>query len=432
MSVARCRQTVLAGGILAMLVKVYTAARTGGVDDVFLFGRFADAVHRYGPVMVYGKPVPGVTLPYNHPPLTGLMLVAFYYLQHHLGVSFAFMIRMPSTFADLVTTLLVFELVRSRRPLRDAVVAAIAVSASPILFIISGYHGNTDPVFVMFSILSLYLLTVRQFPVLTAVLAGASFACSLSVKIVPIVALPVLLLIAARTGTRRLLAYLASSGLVMAVLWLPVVVRNWGPFKTNVLEYHGISQRQWGIIQLGRTIGAPHGLLIFLQEPGRFLILLISALVPLVLAWRRPEKSIPAVGLTLMIFLLLSPATATQYLSWAAAPALLAELWSALAYNLVGGVFLLRVYDSWNRAHPWHWRRTIAWAHIWSHSQVIQAGVAWGVLFVAVIVSLLPRRNSSVARRQAVQEAVIAVDEMNVVLRVPDPVGVGTQSAWSE
>lgn len=399
MMIMLCRLAVLGAGLVALAVKVHTARTTGGVDDVFLFGRFSEAVHRYGPVMIYGKPIPGVVLPYNHPPLAGLMLGFLYTMQHDYGFSFPLMIRLPAIIADLATTMLVFELVRARRPLHEASVAATVVAASPILFVISGYHGNTDPVFVMFTLLSLYLLTLRQRPLLTATLAGASFAIGLSVKIVPIIVLPLLLLIAARTGLRRLIAYLASSGTVLAVLWLPVIIRNWWPFKTNVLDYAGMPQHQWGLPQIGKAFEVTPDLVTFFAGSGRFLIVFFSALAPMLLAWRRPEWSVPAVGLTFMIFLLLNPSTSTQYLAWAAAPALLCEVWSALAYNVVGGAFLVKVYDDWNLAHPWHWHKDIAWARSWTHLEVLWAAAAWEVLLVAIVIGLL--RLRSVATQEA-------------------------------
>src|SRR5207249_11607606 len=145
--------------------------------------------------------------PYNHPPLVGWMLVLFNRLTD-LGVSFRFLIRVPATLSDVVTSVLVFELVRARRPLHEATVAGLLVASSPALVIISGYHGNTDPIFVMLALTSLYLLVNER----SGFLAGLAFAAAISVKIVPIVTLPVVLLVAARSSRRRLLAFLAGGG----------------------------------------------------------------------------------------------------------------------------------------------------------------------------------------------------------------------------
>ena len=123
------------------------------------WGAFAQGVRRFGPVGIYGHdfrvPV------YNHGPLAGWMLEAINWLLDRGITSFQFLIRVPACLADFVTALLVFELVRVVRPAREAAIAAVLVVCSPVLFVISGFHGNTDPVFVMFALLSVYLLIVR-------------------------------------------------------------------------------------------------------------------------------------------------------------------------------------------------------------------------------------------------------------------------------
>lgn len=340
--------------------------------------------------MAYAHPPAGVFLPYNHPPLTGWLLDLLYTLSHH-GVSFSFLIRMPATLADVVTTLVVFELVRSYRPLREATAAGIMVACSPVLILISGYHGNTDPVFTMLTLLSAYLLVVRRMPASS----GLVFAMGLSIKLVPIVVLPMLLLVVWRAGRRQTIAFLAASGAFMLLLWGPVVLRDWGPFKTKVLSYGGIPQRQWGIVQFLHGAGAPAGVINAMVGPGRWVILLAAALLPVWLAWRRPDQTLPAIGLTYMIFLLLNTATSVQYLAWPAAGVFLVNIWSALVYNLAAGAFLLQIYDYWNRAHPWHWKAGIAWSGIWTLKEVIAAGVVWAVLLVVTILGLLPGRRSA-------------------------------------
>jgi hypothetical protein len=96
-----------------------------------------------------------------------------------------------------VTAYLVLEFVRRARSLREATAAGLVFALSPVMFIISGFHGNTDPVFVMFILLSAYLLTVKDRPAL----AGASAALACSVKLVPIVPLPALIVAIAHAAS---------------------------------------------------------------------------------------------------------------------------------------------------------------------------------------------------------------------------------------
>jgi hypothetical protein len=245
----------------------------------------------------------------------------------------------------------VFELGRQRRSLREAALAASLVALSPMLLIVSGFHGNTDPVFVMFALLSGYLLVVRRVPIL----AGVAFGLALSIKLVPIVVLPTLLVLVAREGWRRAGAFGVGVGAAMLPLWLPVVLTKWTAFRTDVLGYAGVPLRQWGLIQVLKWAGLTPAGEEFIAGPGRFAILLLCAGLPALLAWRRPTVAGPALGLALVLFLFLTPAFGMQYLSWAVAGAYLVSTGAATVFNAVGSVFMIVVYDHWNSAYPWDW-----------------------------------------------------------------------------
>src|SRR5258708_30932165 len=272
-----------------------------------------------------------------------------------LGFAFAFVIRVPASVADVVTQRLSFEMLRARRSLGQATAAALLVACSPVLFMFPVFHGNTAPVFVMFTLLSAYLLTYRPWPELTwaaPALAGVAFALALNVKLVPIVVLPTLLLLAARLGRRQLASFGVGSAVVMLPLWGPVVLGQWQPFHQDVLEYAGNSRRQWGLSEFAHLAHEPTSAITFLTGPGRFLALLFSALLPALLLYWRRDASLPAIGLSLALFLLLSPAFGTQYLAWPLAAAYLIDLGAATLYNLSAGALLAEVYNRWNAGRP--------------------------------------------------------------------------------
>jgi hypothetical protein len=400
--VGRLRLAVLAVALLATAAKVYLAWTTFGSNDVGYFSLFADGIRQFGPVEIYGKKL--ASLPYNHPPLSGWLLVGINLLTDHTGFALPFLIKLPAIVADLISSLLLFELIRRARAADEPVVgkaaaageaaaAGIALALSPVLLVISGFHGNTDPVFVMLALLSLYFLIGRAAPIggWSAAFAGVAYAASLSIKIVPVVLLPLLLLIAWRAGRPRLAAFLAGSGLFMAALWGPVVALNWVPFRQNVLEYGGIDRRQWGIVEFAHRLDIPGPWVGALVGPGRFVVVVVSALLPLLLAWYRPAATTKAAGLTLVVFLLISTASATQYLAWAAAAAFLVSFWAGLFYNVTAGAFLISAYDRWNGGVMlWHW--SAANVTNWTSREVRSATVVWLTLSAVAIVGALPTR----------------------------------------
>jgi hypothetical protein len=298
-----------------------------------------------------------------------------------IGIPFRFMIRVPATLADIVTTGLVFELVRSRRSLLQATVAGVMVAASPALIIVSGFHGNTDPVFIMLSFLCFYLLINGR----SATVAGLVFAAAMSVKIVPIVTVPFLLLLVARSGRKRLYQFAAGGGVVFLILWVPVLVKRYTAFKTDVIGFNGYPGK-WGLVEIFSKLGASQHTITTLQNSGRTPFLVIAAALPVLLFWRRPAAAHEAFGLTFVLILLLSTATGGRYLVWAIAAAFLIDVWAAVVYNVAASVLLIKVYDRWSHALPWHWDR--AHASDWVHREVLIAGVAWLALLVVALLAL--------------------------------------------
>ena len=119
--------------------------------------------------------------------------------------------------------------------------------------------------------------------------------------------------------------------------------------------------RTWGLPQFLTWASAPEGWIDGLAGPGRFVVLVFCSVVPAVLVWRRPTSFVPAVGLSLVLFLLLSPAFGMQYLSWSLAAAYLVGTIPATAYNLAASVFVLNVYSRWSGGGaPWDWYEGVA------------------------------------------------------------------------
>jgi hypothetical protein len=372
---------VIATAAAATWLKLEIAAHTLGTNDVLYWGIFGQGVRDFGPIEVYGRDF-GDRIPvYNHPPLAGWMLVGTNWLLDHGVAGFPFLIRLPACVADFVTALLVFELVRLARPAREAAIAAVLVVCSPVLFAVSGFHGNTDPVFVMFALLSVYLLVVRRW----ALAAGVAFGLAMSIKLVPIVLVPVLAVVLVRLGWRRVAAFAGGGAIVFGVLWLPVILNRWLGFREQVLGYTGSSYRPWGLPQFLSWAHLP-GAAAWLAGPGRFGILLVSALAAAAVVWRRPDAVVPAVGLSLVLFMLLSSAFAMQYLAWAIAAAYLIDIAAATAYNVAASLFIVVVYDHWSGARPWHWHQ--AWALPLSGRELALAVLTWTLLALVAAVGL--------------------------------------------
>ena len=366
--VGRKRRLVLAVALLAFGLKLLIAARTYGTNDIRHWTDFVNGVAERGPVGIYG-----ITFErsfYNHPPVIGYFLQLVDIGRQH-GVSIGFSIRSVASLADVGSVLLVFELLRRRRSLREATWAAALVAVSPVLVIISGFHGNTDPIFVFFTLLALYLLADRDKPLA----AGLAMGVAIGIKVVPVVAVPALLVLALTRGRRPLLRFGAGFVAAVAISWLPALIAHGQAVREHVLGYAGSGISQWGLIQVGHWFGDP-GWADFLTKTGRFPVVLLCALVPAALVWRRPAMAAEAVGLSLVSFLFLSPAFGCQYLVWAMAAAYLLNFGWATVYNLGAGLVLFKVYTRW--AHGFPWNHADYWGLV--GVELVGALLLWGCL----------------------------------------------------
>lgn len=229
--VRRARWAVVSLAAAGLLLRIWFVVTTPGTADVRFFHGFAQAIEKFGPVRVYAQDLPGLPV-YNHPPLAGWMLAAMTELEG-MGLPFGVLIRLPSSLADAVACLLVFEIMRRRVRLRSAVLCALAVALSPVLVGVSAYHGNTDPIAVTLALAAAHLLADRKLPLA----AGLVAALAISVKLVPIVAIPVLFVVALRGGRAVLLRFGAGFGGLMALLWGPALLTVPAALKANVLAY---------------------------------------------------------------------------------------------------------------------------------------------------------------------------------------------------
>jgi Dolichyl-phosphate-mannose-protein mannosyltransferase len=339
---------VAAVAVVSVLARLWVAGSTVGTDDVRYWTQFADGVRRFGPVGIYGH---SFEAQYNHPPLAGWLLLVCNHLGQ-LGLSFTFLIRVPASISDGVTGVLLFVLLDRSGDRRRAVLASLLFLISPLGIMVSGFHGNTDPVFVMLAVSALYQARVREraFPV------GVLLGLALSVKIVPVILLPLFLVYMASRGREQLVRLLGGGALVFLVLWSPVLLLRPIPFLEDVLGYTGNGLVEWGlpVVALMAGLGAASNPAVL--HGFAYVALGLSVFVPLVAVRGRPsDVLVVRFGLTLAIFLLLSPAFGMQYLVWALAASYLLNLRDATWYNLTASGFALLVYSLWNRAMPWNW-----------------------------------------------------------------------------
>src|SRR6185295_10451006 len=153
----RYKACVIAAALVAFVAKLAIAYTTIGTNDAVTFYAFARSLSEHGLKWTYERGV--VWLPngpiFNHPPLTGWFLQLIRFLSYQQvfesnGLSFSFLLRFPGIVADFVVVCVLLRLSLRDPKLRDRATAIVVLALSPVSLMVSGFHGNTDSVMVMF------------------------------------------------------------------------------------------------------------------------------------------------------------------------------------------------------------------------------------------------------------------------------------------
>ncbi|MBB3064770.1 glycosyltransferase family 39 protein [Limibacillus halophilus] len=317
-------------GVFSVLLKISLIFQTLGTNDVLYWAQFSDFTRNNSIVSIYSD-----IWYFNHPPL---MAVVIWFLGAVSGESlwlFSALLRMMSVIADFGSLWLVWALGSLLLgPIRGVLTAAL-FALSPVMLLVSGVHGNTDPIFMFLVFLAVYVVVFKR----AYFLAGLALGLALNIKIVPLIVLPAFIFC--------LPSWRARFRFVLGTLWplavgylLPVYLA--GPdLIRNIFVYKGTSGF-WGIGWF------------FPAWREALLPILLIAIVSL--SWLssfrpgQPSRSesgstlVKAVNLTFLIFMVLSPASAAQYLTWLAIPMALSGPVIQVGYSLVAGLYLLSFY----------------------------------------------------------------------------------------
>ena len=317
---------LIAAAAGAFLLKVWLAATTFGSNDVRTFELMLDKLKTSGVETLYRE---GTELKIdgrvsvtrmNHPPFALTLLRCWGALRTVTGVPLGFWMRLTCAVADLLTLWLVWRIAGA------ATLSLLVVAVAPAGIMISGFHGNTDPIMIALVVLATWLMTKRGSPWL----AGAAFAMACSVKVWPLVFAPAFLLNAATT--RRRAAFCASFTIVAAFAALPWFLSAPLLILERVFGYSSFAG-WWGIPYLLPAASYVLKLLVF-----------VCVLVVTVFMYRRALPLFAQCALVAFFFLFLTPGFGPQYLAWAI-PWTAAAGWRVgAAFQFVAGLFVFGMY----------------------------------------------------------------------------------------
>jgi glycosyl transferase family 87 len=380
-SVARSRRQtnlwIVGFGLIALMLKLVIAFNSFGTSDVVTFYQFGKVLNEYGLEWTYRH-----SIPFNHPPLTAYYLRAIYQLDHQPffrdnGLTFPFLLRLPGIIADLITVVALCWMTGQDRQFRIPTWALALFALSPVSIMVTGFHGNTDPVMVMFLVLaSLFCLRGKS------VWCGLFLAFSCQIKIIPLLLVPIFFFF--WVSRRRAVSFSLPFVSVSLVLWAEPLLKFPALFFKNVLSY-GSFWGIWGITYwLRLTNLAMFRMVTFFYDisPRESFVVTVLKLIiiaaVLMIAWRRRnlgERALfDSVAYAWIVFFVFAPGVCAQYMVWLAPFVLVlspvfygwlaasSSLFLFFFYNVTAGLFpwygalsTSNLYTAWTPWSLWPW-----------------------------------------------------------------------------
>jgi uncharacterized membrane protein len=335
-----------------MGLKLCIALNTHGTNDVLFFYKFGRALAEHGLEWTYANhPL------FNHPPLVSYWLQSLYKLSQlpalqENGIGFAFLLRLPGIIADFVVVVLMLRL----RPLLPLPTWGLLLLAlSPVSLMVSGFHGNTDPVLVLCIVAAAFFCVLDR-----PVFSGIALAVGCGIKVVPLLLLP--LLFCFWFTRRRAPHFTIAFGLTLLALSIHPLLNFPLLFAKNVLAYgsywgiwgvtYWLRLTQWsGFVTMGHTdLPLPE----MLAMNALKLTIVVTVLT---IAWRNRHadhrRLFTAIGWSWLVFFIFAPGVGGQYLVWLM-PFVLVMSPVAFAYvTLASTCFLFFFYNAITGGLPW-------------------------------------------------------------------------------
>ncbi len=310
---------------------------SGGSNDMASWVNFATRIQAHGLDHMYRTEVF-----FNHPPLMGKWATTVLYYSGLLNIPFPYFFKLPLVLFDVGLMYLIYSIRKPLDSLRDAQLAGALYALNLTAILVTAYHGNTDTYCAGLWLISAWLLTrSKDFA------AGLALAAAINVKLVPVLAIPVML--APYRDWKRCFRFLG--GLSLGVIpFLPFLWSSGPQFYRNALAYKS-NLELWGIEFLAlyaRDGGAVLGPMAarfsdFYFNHGRWVVF---AAIFAVAYWARRQRkhTLAAASLVPMLFLFFAPGFGVQYTVYAAPLLAAYSPRAGIRYGTIAGVFIGLVY----------------------------------------------------------------------------------------
>lgn len=355
------RAAIVLVAAIAFAAKLFLALRTYGTNDVYTYERFG-LWSRY-----FGADLYGIAPDLNHPPSMLHILSFLLWMSQHTFLPFRFWLRFPGILADVGSLWIVCRILGQRIGERSVFVAVLLIAIAPTHILISGFHGNTDPVMIFFVMAAVWLAGYRD----KTVAGGMAYGMAICIKIAPAMIMPVLFL--SLSGARKRIAFFGAASAVALIAWSPYLFERPALVIHQVFGYkssYGLWGFSWLFRQMALAWPASQWLNTAFSRVGSPLVMAAILLLSVKMNRMAERPSLyTQVGMVFLLFFTATSGFAVQYLAWLTPWVAELGVISVALFVVTGSVFLLVVYNYWTLGMPWY----LAIAYPWSSHQYFQA-----------------------------------------------------------
>lgn len=333
-----------------LLIPNRALADLGGSNDIRLWENFARRVDGEGLGATYVN-----DRMFNHPPMMGLLANTTLHISWMLSVPFSKTFKVWGLAAEFGIAFLLLAIWRRRGEPERAALAVAAYGCSLVCILISGFHGNLDPVYWVLVLAACYWLESRNAPFR----AGLCLGASLEVKLIAmLVVLPLAATCRDVRGFVRFTAgvVLALTPFALSPLWFSSDERE--AFVHNIFRYRSYTDN-WGIEMLKRmVVGAFHDTAPAIarsaaefgahyHRAGANYLLAITTLIAVSQLRGKPRKldAYSVAALCLCLFLVLASGFGVQYLGCVVPVLIAIDVGAGFGAATATGVFAALLYS---------------------------------------------------------------------------------------
>lgn len=261
---------------------------------------------------------------FNNPPVWGWLIWLCGNVAEKTNLSLSFLLKIPLIISDLLISLLIFKYALTKKNFRTGICYFALVFLNPLLITVSSYQGQMESLFLYFLLLSALVLHKLPITNRTIILAGMLFGLSCTVKVIPLMVLPVFLIYLVKNQSSlskkisSAVIFTTSSLLPMVIVFLPFL-SNLSEIFLRIFAYRPPFWGFWGIVSIYSLIDLFLPMPVFfknLLSTNQLIVLFLGIFFYLFIILRQKNNLIKSILIAFLSIYITSTFFSPHYLVW--------------------------------------------------------------------------------------------------------------------